>query len=88
MQENPLKGMLLSPERPCLNKQPCGSILVKNLPTNAGDARDAGSIPGSRKSSWRKKWQPTLVFLPGKYLGQRSLVGYSPWSCKESDMAE
>ena len=38
--------MLLSPERPCLNKQPCGSILVKNLPANAGDARDAGSIPG------------------------------------------
>ena len=29
-----------------------------------------------------KKWQPTLVFLPGKYHEQRSLVGYSPWSCK------
>ena len=28
---------------------------------------------------WRKKWQPTPVFLPGKSHGQRSLVGYSPW---------
>ena len=31
---------------------------------------------------WRRKWQPTPVFLPGKFHGQRSLVGYSPWSCK------
>ena len=31
------------------------------------------------------KWQPTPVFLPGKLHGQRSLVGYSPWGCKESD---
>ena len=34
------------------------------------------------------KWQPTPVFLPGKSHGWRSLVGYSPWGCKESDMAE
>ena len=32
-----------------------------------------------RKIPWRRKWQPTLVFLPGKSHGQRSLVGYSPW---------
>ena len=36
----------------------------------------------------RRKWQPTLVFLPGKSHGQRSLVGYSPWGCKELDMTE
>ena len=36
----------------------------------------------------RRKWQPTPVFPPGKSLGQRSLVGYSPWGCKESDMPE
>ena len=29
--------------------------------------------------SWRRKWQPTLVFLPGESHGQRSLAGYSPW---------
>ena len=34
------------------------------------------------------KWQPTPVFLPGKFHGQKSLVGYSPWGCKESDMTE
>ena len=37
---------------------------------------------------WRRKWQPTLVILSGKSHGQRSLVGYSPWGCKESDMTE
>ena len=35
-----------------------------------------------------EKWQPTPVFLPGKSHGQRSLVGYSPWGCKESDTTE
>ena len=40
------------------------------------------------KIPWRKKCQPTLVFLPGKSHGQRSLVGYSPQDCKESDMTE
>ena len=34
---------------------------------------------------WRRKWQPTPVFLPGEYHGQGSLVGYSPWDRKESD---
>ena len=31
---------------------------------------------------WRRKWQPTPVFLPGKSHGQRSLVGCSPWGCR------
>ena len=38
--------------------------------------------------SWRRKWQPTPVFLPGASRGQRNLVGYSPWARKESDMTE
>ena len=33
---------------------------------------------------WRRKWQPTPVLLPGESTGQSSLVGYSPWCCKES----
>ena len=37
---------------------------------------------------WRKKWQPTPVFLPGKSHGRRRLVGYSPWDRKESDRTE
>ena len=52
-----------------------GSV-VKNPPANEGDARDAldtwiGKIP------WRRKWQPTPVFLAGKFHGQRSLASYS-----------
>ena len=38
--------------------------------------------------SWRRKWQPTPVFLPGESHGQRSLVGYSPRGRKESDTTE
>ena len=37
---------------------------------------------------WRRTWQPTPVLLPGKSHGQRSLVGYSPWGHKESDITE
>ena len=37
---------------------------------------------------WRRKWQPTPGFLPGESHGQRSLVGCSPWGCKESDMTD
>ena len=33
----------------------------------------------------RREWQPTLVFLSGKFHGQGILAGYSPWGCKESD---
>ena len=38
--------------------------------------------------SWRRKWQPTPVLLPGESHGWRSLVGYSPWGRKESDTTE
>ena len=41
--------------------------------------------PWVRKIPWRRKWQPTPVFLPGKSHGQRSVAGYSPWGHKESD---
>ena len=44
--------------------------------------------PWVGKIVWRRKWQPAPVFLPGKSHGQRSLAGYSPWACKESDMTE
>ena len=42
----------------------------------------------ARKIPWNRKWQPVQGFLPGKFNGQRSLVGYNPWGCKESDMTE
>ena len=52
--------------------------MVKNPPANVGNT---GSVPGSGKIPWRRKWQPTPVSLPGKYHGQ-SLAGYSPWHHK------
>ena len=43
-------------------------------------SRKLGFDPWIRKIPWRRKWQPTAVFLLGKSCGQRSLVGYIPWS--------
>ena len=53
---------------------------------SACNARDLGLIPGSRRSPGDGNGTP--VFLPGKSHGQRSLVGYSLWGYKESDMTE
>ena len=60
----------------------------KESTCNAGDTGGIGSIPGLGKIPCRRKWQPSPVFLPGKSHGQRSLVGYSPEGCKESDTTE
>ena len=43
-----------------------------------------GFDPWGGKIPWRRKWQPTPVFLPGKSHGQRSLAGYRPGSCKRA----
>ena len=47
-----------------------------------------GLNPWVRKIPWWRKWQSALVFLPGKFHRQKSLAGYSPRGCKESDMTE
>ena len=59
--------------------------MVKNLPPSTGDARQRLDLWVGKGD---KKWQPTPVFLPEKFHGQRSLVGYSPWGRKELDAAE
>ena len=54
-------------------------------PSGKGSAcqcRRQGFDPWSGKITWRRKWQLTPVFLPGKFHGQRSLVSYSPWGAK------
>ena len=43
--------------------------------------------PWVGKIPWQRAWQPTPVFLPGEFHGQRSLVGYSPWGHKEPDLS-
>ena len=47
--------------------------------------RRHGFNPRVEKIPWRRKWQLTLIFLPGKSHGQRNLAGQSPWGHKESD---
>ena len=59
--------------------------MVKNSPTvqETWVHSRVGKIP------WRRKWQPTLVFLPGKFHRQRNLAGgYSVWDCKGLDITE
>ena len=60
-----------------------GSSVVKKktLPSNAVDMNSISDD----EDTWRTKWQPTPVFLPGKSHGQRSLAGYSSWGHKELD---
>ena len=50
--------------------------------------RRPGFDPWVGKIPWRRKWHPTLVLLPGKSHGRRSLIGYSPCGHKESDRTE
>ena len=56
--------------------------MVKNLSANAGDT---GPVPGLGRSPGEENGNP---FLPGKFHGQRSLVGYSPRDCKELDVTQ
>ena len=50
--------------------------------------RKPGFNPWVRNIPWKRKWQPTPMFLPGEPHGQRTLVGYSPWGYKELDTTE
>ena len=62
-------------------------LVVKNSAANIGDKR-CGFDPWVKKIPWKRAWQPTLVFVLEESSGQSSLVGYSPWGCKELDMTE
>ena len=58
-------------------------LVAKNPPA---DARDNRFNPWVGKMPLSRKWQPTPLFFPGESHGQRSLVDYSPWGHKESDV--
>ena len=64
------------------------ALVVKNPSPNARDVKRLRFDPWVRKTFWSRAWQPTPAFLPGKSQGQRSLAGYSPQGCKESDKTE
>ena len=62
--------------------------MVKNSSAMQKTCRRHRFDPWVKNILWRRKWQPTLVLLPGKSHGQRILVGYSSWGCKDADMTE
>ena len=64
---------------------PCGSTAGKESACQCMRPRFNSWV---RKMPWRRKWQSTPALLPGKSCGRRSLIGYSPWGRKESDLAE
>ena len=66
----------------------CTELSGKELACQCRRLKRCGFDPWVRKIPWRRKWQPTSVFLPGESHGWRSLVGYSPWGRTESDMTE
>ena len=63
-------------------------LVVKSLPANAGDVRDAGSIPGLGRSPGGGHGNPFQYPCLENPPGQRSLVGYSPWGHTQSDMTK
>ena len=64
-----------------------GGSGVKNPPANAGDSGDAGLIPGVKKLPWRRKWQPTPVFLPEESHDREDPGGLQPWGHPNLDLA-
>ena len=70
------------------NSSQCGTCLYPSWLSgkeSTCQCRRHGFYPWVGKIPWRRRWQPTSVFLPGESHGQRSLVGYSLWGHKESD---
>ena len=65
-----------------------GDSAVKSLPANAGDVQKTWVPPLGREDPLEKEVATHSSILAGKFHGQRSLVGYSPWGCKESDTTE
>ena len=66
----------------------CASQMAQRVEESTCHCRRCKFNPWVRKIPWRRKWQPTPEFLPGKSHGQRNLAGYSPWGHKELDMTE
>ena len=77
------KGMEREQNKIGTNIKEDGLMVIASLVTQR-----LGFDPWVGKIPWRRKWQPTPLLLPRQFHGQRSLVGYSPGGCKESDMTE
>ena len=77
--ENLLKLMFTEPMMASLMAQ-----MINNLPA----VQETECSPWVGKSPWGREQLPIPVFLPGELHGQRSLVGYSAWGCRESKRTE
>ena len=72
----------------CVSAKHIHASLAAQLIKNSRAKQESAAMQETRvqfldqEHPWRRKWQPTPVFLPGKSHGQRSLVGYSPCNCK------
>ena len=76
--------MLLFKETYCKKKKKLGTPGGSDGKESTCRAGDPGWIPGLGRSSWRRKWQPTLGFLPVESHGQRSQVGYTVHGVRKS----
>ena len=65
-----------------------GASLVAQMVRHLPAMQEPGFDPWVGKIPWRRRWQPTPIFLPGESHGQRSLAGYNPWGHRELDMTE
>ena len=83
-----LKGILGQMKNTSEKSKTSQVVQCKEYSCQCRRCKRYGFIPWVRKILWSRKWQPTPVFLPGKFHGQRSLVGYSPCGHKESDMTD
>ena len=63
-------------------------ITARQASLSITNSRNIASLKADLRLYWRRKWQPTPVFLPGKLHGWKSLAGYSPKGHKESDTTE
>ena len=80
------KNTVIALHYACRSGFPGGSA-IKNLPATL-ESQKCGFEPWVGKIPWKRAWLPTPVFLPGEFHGQRTLVGCSSWSHKESDTTE
>ena len=85
----------LSALRPQASGQLCHQLVKPLLPSGASSeafpqshCKRRGFSPWVGTIPWRREWQPTSVFLPGEFHGQKSLAGCSPWGRRESDTTE
>ena len=58
------------------------ALVVKSPSASTGDIKRCKFNPWVREIPWRRKWQPTPVFLPGESHHKRNMTGYSPWDHK------